>query len=626
MRTLLWFKSYFLGIPRQFKRFIQIALDTICIYFSFWLLMALRLDGISTKLTAGLLIIATVVWVLTLATQAILGLYKNVVRYIADKAFYSIFVSSLISLITALLLNHIYDLFVPRSVIVVGCILFAGFEILYRVMFRAIFLSLSGQKKVRVLVYGNKGIPEVVSALRQSKTYTPSVVICDEKGFESGLIYGVPVRSPSDLSNAVKDHSIEIAVFTADDINANQSRKILSELVSLGITVRTPPSLDEMIIKNDIVADWKRLSIEDLVQREQLVTIPELLDGSIKGRRILVTGAGGTIGSELCKVILEHNPTTLVLLDHSEFALYRVSETILSAMPNIKNYTDVVFKLGSVTNRPLVSKCISENRIDTIIHAAAYKHVPIVEANPLIGACTNIVGTSILASEAAKLGVSNFTLISTDKAVNPTNVMGATKRFAELITQFYSEKYPTTKFCSVRFGNVMGSSGSVIPKFEEQLKYGGPLTVTHPDITRYFMTKEEAAALVLQANALPETGHIYVLKMGDPVKIASVARSLALVNGYSTYTSDGGFKHQNLVKIKFTGLRPGEKLHEELFLDPAPADTQHPMIKRETFQLPNLAGFSKWEQDAIDAIEQDNTDSLLDILKNAPLNFVKSES
>ena len=308
----------------------------------------------------------------------------------------------------------------------------------------------------------------------------------------------------------------------------------------------------------------------------------------------MVTGAGGSIGSELCRQILEQGPKRLVLFDASEYALYRIHEDLLEKTAASGSQCEIVPVLGSVVSKDLISRTIRENGVETLFHAAAYKHVPLVEANVVEGVHNNVFGTEAVADAAGELGVKNFTLISTDKAVRPTNVMGATKRLAELVMQAKAQTYPGTKYCAVRFGNVLGSSGSVIPKFEKQIAAGWPITLTHPEITRYFMTIPEAAQLVVQASAMATRGEIYLLDMGEPIKILDLAKTMARLHGRQIFVEgmDGG--PADAIRVSITGLRPGEKLYEELLVDGSNLQTKHPRVMCELGELPDVKIVADW--------------------------------
>jgi FlaA1/EpsC-like NDP-sugar epimerase len=355
-----------------------------------------------------------------------------------------------------------------------------------------------------------------------------------------------------------------------------------------------------------------------LLGREPVPPILELMSKTTLGRSVMVTGAGGSIGSELCRQILDQGPARLVLFDVSEYALYRIHEELIERLAAADATCELVPVLGSVVRKDLVARTITENAVETLFHAAAYKHVPLVEANVLEGVRNNVFGTEAVAEAAGELGVKNFTLISTDKAVRPTNVMGATKRLAELVMQAKAQTYPGTKYCAVRFGNVLGSSGSVIPKFEKQIAAGGPITLTHPDITRYFMTIPEAAQLVVQASAMATRGEIYLLDMGEPIKILDLAKTIARLYGRSAYLDGEEAGGAGGIRIDVAGLRPGEKLYEELLVDGSEVRTDHPRVMCEMGDLPGsdvVDGWIKSIKDCSDGAK------VVELMRELPLSY-----
>jgi FlaA1/EpsC-like NDP-sugar epimerase len=362
--------------------------------------------------------------------------------------------------------------------------------------------------------------------------------------------------------------------------------------------------------------------VEELLGREPVPPIPELMSKTTSGRSVMVTGAGGSIGSELCRQILDHRPKRLVLFDVSEYALYRIHEELTERLAAACSECELLPVLGSVVRKDLVARTITENTVETLFHAAAYKHVSLVEANVLEGVRNNVFGTEAVAEAAGELGVKNFTLISTDKAVRPTNVMGATKRLAELVMQAKAQTYLGTKYCAVRFGNVLGSSGSVIPKFEKQIATGGPITLTHPEITRYFMTIPEAAQLVVQASAMATRGEIYLLDMGEPVKILDLAKTMARLHGRPAHLEGEDTGGSGAIRINVTGLRPGEKLYEELLVDGRQVPTDHPRVMCEISEpaaMEVINGLLK----QINGYSQSMR--VVELLSNAPLDFTPTD-
>jgi FlaA1/EpsC-like NDP-sugar epimerase len=404
-------------------------------------------------------------------------------------------------------------------------------------------------------------------------------------------------------------------ILLALDVDSGVDRKrLLKELEPLSVPVQTVPSMSELVAGQARINDIRDLELEDLLGRDPVRPDSAIVARSLYNKAVMVTGAGGSIGSELCRQIIQHRPRVLVLFEQSEFSLYAI-ERELQAINRIEGLgVEIHPLLGSVTHRRRCETVMKSFKVETVYHAAAYKHVPLVEQNVIEGVQNNVLGTLHAAEAAIAAGVERFVLISTDKAVRPTNVMGASKRLAELVLQGLAERQSGTVFSMVRFGNVLGSSGSVVPLFRDQIRDGGPVTVTHPDIIRYFMTIPEASQLVLQAGSMGQGGEVFVLDMGEPVKIADLARKMIHLMGLEEKTEDDPGGH---IEILFTGLRPGEKLYEELLIGDDPQGTAHPRIlmAREAFML--------WEQveEVLSQLQRASQafdcGALIEVLKNA---------
>jgi FlaA1/EpsC-like NDP-sugar epimerase len=435
----------------------------------------------------------------------------------------------------------------------------------------------------RVLIYGagEAGV-RLASALSGRGEYAVVALVDDNTALHGSVINGLNVHSSSAIESLIEEYSIERILLALPSVSRRQRKRIINRLEHLPVHVQTMPDLHDLIGGQARVDDIRDVEIEDLLGRDVVAPIPELLGPQIGGRSIMVTGAGGSIGSELSVQILQHAPKLLVLVDISEAALYEIDQRlraigIAQCLP-----TEIIALIGSVHHQERVSQALKTYSVDTIYHAAAYKHVPLVEHNMLEGIYNNVFGTLNSAQAAIEAGVESFVLISSDKAVKPTNVMGATKRYSELILQALNQRGGPTRFSMVRFGNVLASSGSVVPRFREQIRGGGPVTVTHPEMYRYFMTISEAASLVLQAGAMANGGEVFVLDMGEPVRIVDLAKKMIHLMGCSIRDDknpDGD------IEIEFTGLRPGEKLHEELLIGDDVSGTQHQRIlqAREEF-------------------------------------------
>jgi FlaA1/EpsC-like NDP-sugar epimerase len=428
----------------------------------------------------------------------------------------------------------------------------------------------------RVLIYGagEAGV-RLASALYGRGEYSVVAFVDDNPTLHGSVINGYPIHSSSQIETLVEEFSIERVLLALPSVTRRQRRRIINRLEQLPVHVQTMPDLHDLILGQARVDDIREVDIEDLLGRDVVAPMPALLGPHIENRSVMVTGAGGSIGSELSRQILRLSPKYLILLEISEPALYEIDQRLREICLQNNLETEIVPLIGSVHHRNRVTEVLKNYSVDTIYHAAAYKHVPLVEHNMLEGVHNNIFGTLHTAEAAIDAGVKSFVLVSTDKAVKPTNVMGATKRYAELVLQALAKRESTTRFAIVRFGNVLASSGSVVPRFREQIRAGGPVTVTHPEIYRYFMTIPEAASLVLQAGSMAKGGEVFVLDMGEPVRIADLAEKMIHLMGLSVRDEENP---DGDIEIEFTGLRPAEKLYEELLIGNDVSGTKHPRI------------------------------------------------
>ena len=481
--------------------------------------------------------------------------------------------------VTAMAVSYLLQLSGSRSVPLIFGVLFFVASVLMRVLGLYIIMYLSDRAEGRqhVLIYGggSAGI-QLASALRQSKEARPVAFIDDNSNLHGLMVAGLPVCAPSDIEKLIKKHRVGRILVAMPSVEKERQNDIISKLTGLGVEVHVLPSYVDMMAGNAIIEDLRPVTPDELLGRDKVdLDTPEIAK-TYAGRVVMVTGAGGSIGSELCRQLISCNPARIVLFEQGEFQLYSIDQELRPKANHAG--IEVSAYLGSVTNAPRVSNVVADEGVEIILHAAAYKHVPLVESNELEGARNNVLGTQIVAEAAAQAQIERFILVSTDKAVRPTNVMGATKRMAELVVQDIQTRHPVTKFSMVRFGNVLGSSGSVLPLFQKQIEMGGPVTVTHPEVTRYFMTIPEAARLVLLAGAYVEGGDVFVLDMGKPRKIIDIARQLITLSGRHVLDPQTG---QGDIEIKITGLRPGEKLYEELLIDnDSLCQTPHPKILR----------------------------------------------
>jgi FlaA1/EpsC-like NDP-sugar epimerase len=440
------------------------------------------------------------------------------------------------------------------------------------------FLSRSNADREPVIIYGaGQAGAQLISALVEGDDYLPVAIVDDNPKLHRQRIHELKVYAPEDLGQLISTAAAKRILLAMPGASRRARRQVLEHLSEFPVRVMTMPDVNDIVIGKARVDDISDVDVKDLLGRNPVPPIPELLDSCVRGKNVLVTGAGGSIGAELCRQILASEPERLVLLELSETALYRIERKLRKRAKHSGSRSEIISLLGSAHHKGRVREVMDAFDIQTVYHAAAYKHVPIVEQNLFEGIHNNVFGTLHCVQAAIETGVESFVLISTDKAVNPSSVMGATKRLAELILQAYEGEEHDTQLCMVRFGNVLESSGSVVPLFKEQIRSGGPVTVTHRDIIRYFMTIPEAAQLVIQAGAMANGGDVFVLDMGKPVKIADLARRMINLMGLTVRDDNNP---DGDIEIQYTGLRPAEKLYEELLIGSNVSGTEHPRIMR----------------------------------------------
>ncbi|TON43777.1 polysaccharide biosynthesis protein, partial [Vibrio parahaemolyticus] len=520
------------------------------------------------------------VTIVTIAVFARLGLYRAVLRYLTFQALFVVTAGAVISAtLVAALSFYMSDPF-PRTVpIIYGAFLalFCGGP---RVIVRSLIAQSYSTQSKEVLIYGaGSGGRQLAMALRSSGDYRVRAFIDGDSTLCNTMILGLPVIAIEDAMPLINKYDVSQVLLAVPSAKRSRRKVILDELAKLPVEVLTVPDMIDIVSGKAKIDELKDVAIEDLLGRDPVAPQQVLLEANIKDKVVMVTGAGGSIGSELCRQIVEQSPKSIILFELSEFGLYQIDRE-LNQLKIEKGLTcDIIPLLGSVQRQHRLETTMSSFKVQTVYHAAAYKHVPLVEFNVIEGVRNNIYGTYYTACAAIKAGVESFVLISTDKAVRPTNVMGTTKRMAELGLQALADqenaKPNGTRFCMVRFGNVLGSSGSVIPVFKKQIASGGPVTVTHPEITRFFMTIPEAAQLVIQAGAMGKGGDVFVLDMGESVKITDLACNLIQLSGLEVKSEAN--PHGD-IEIQFSGLRPGEKLYEELLIGDNVKQTAHERI------------------------------------------------
>lgn len=555
--------------------------DLFCLPLTFCLAVWLRHDGFNLDTLQPYILLIIAAPVISIPIFIRLGLYRAVIRFIDHKIIYAVALGvtlSVVALVTlAAFATHMVG--ISRGVFGIYWVSAIMYVAASRFLARGYLLYASGLAGgVQVAIYGAGGAgSQLASALNNTSEYRPVAFIDDKKELWGATIAGIKVFSPDRLATLVADKGIKEILLAMPSLSKGQQKRILECLEPLKVKIKVTPPVESLVSGELRVQDIRSIEIEDLLGRDPVMPDARLISAGISGKSVLVTGAGGSIGSELCRQIMRLQPTRLLLLDMSEFALYSIEQELRALQLAMGIEVELKPFLGSVLEQEKCARILQSFAVETIYHAAAYKHVPLVEHNPIEGIRNNVFGTLSIAQAAMAAGVSSFVLISTDKAVRPTNVMGSTKRLAELILQAFARQKSKTHFCMVRFGNVLGSSGSVVPRFHAQIVAGGPITVTHPEITRYFMTIPEAAQLVLQAGAMGEGGDVFVLDMGQPVKIMDLAIKMVHLSGLdvkSEATPDG------TIEIQYVGLRPGEKLYEELLIGENVEGTGHPLIMR----------------------------------------------
>lgn len=576
------YTSYLSKLSRPTKVAVQLIVDCVLIVLSFIGAMLFRLESFAFLERPSVWAALSVAAVAALLSLFFLGLYRALVRFVTGKILITIAESALIAATSLYLAGLVFGAFIPRSVpIIFGIFIFLSVGGL-RFVVRAFFRNPAQLLKRPVIIYGaGDSGRQLLNSMFHSREYAPVALVDDDETLQGLSVGGLRVYAPGQISQLVRKTGAQVVLLAIPSIGRARRREIVENLEDLQIEIKTIPGLSEIISGKAKISELRTVTAEDLLGRDPVAPDHELLGKNITGRVVMVSGAGGSIGSELCRQILNHKPRALVLFDVSEFALYSIEAELSATAARLQLSTRVVPILGSVQNIRGLEDVIKSFGVQTIYHAAAYKHVPLLEDNVVEGIRNNVFGTLAIASTARKFGVENFILISTDKAVRPTNVMGATKRIAELICQAHAQAASGTVFSMVRFGNVLGSSGSVIPRFRAQIESGGPVTVTHKDITRYFMTIPEAAQLVIQAGAMGKGGDVFVLDMGDPVKILDVAIGMVKLHGLVPYMVDHPDQivpEKGDIPICITGLRKGEKLYEELLIGNNPSQTLHPRI------------------------------------------------
>lgn len=574
---------YTVPLSRTVKQMLMMLADSLMLALALWLAFALLGSNFFFSFQGAYvpLALANLASVLTFYR---IGLYRAILLYMGLQSAFIVLQGVTISTVLVAAGSYVagvpsgYEFAILAIYWMVSLLFIGGSRFVAKVALQNLIQNFRPKEPVIIYGAGSSGM-QLVAALQNGHQYLPVAFVDDSKGLIGSTVHGIRVYSPGVLNDLIENFSVRQILLAIPSATHAERKEILNRLEHLPVHVKTVPDLFDMVSGRVGVDDVRDIDIEDLLGRDIVPPNPELMGACITGCSVLVTGAAGSIGSELCRQILFLKPSRLVLLDSSEYGLYTVENELLEIRATLDRGedTEIVALLGNVCNATLMEHTMRRFAVETVYHVAAYKQVPMVESNIVEGVQNNIFGTLVSAQCAEKTGVRSFVLISTDKAVRPTNFMGATKRFAEQILQALAFKNSATCFSMVRFGNVLGSSGSVVPLFRKQISAGGPVTVTHPEVTRYFMTVQEAAQLVIQAGAMATGGDVFVLDMNEPIKIIDLARKMVHLMGYNVKDENS---YRGDIPIEYTGLRPGEKLFEELLIGESVTGTEHPKIMR----------------------------------------------
>jgi FlaA1/EpsC-like NDP-sugar epimerase len=626
MRSAVWL----IERPRWFKRILLIVNDIVMLLIALWAAYSLRLSQFYVPESFGMVVLFAAAPIIGVITFHLRGLYKLVTRFIGPEGTTKIYVAVIIAVLVWALLVLLSGIKGhPRSVVVIYGLIAAGLIRVSRQWAASMLLRAAPQHKgvsfderKNVIIYGagTTGI-QLLRALNETGQYNMVAFIDNNPSLAGQVVHGVKVLRPGKIGKVITTENVKEVLLAMPLALRSERRAAIRTLDPFPVVVKTLPALEEIASGHVKVSDLRPIEVEDLLGRDPVAPDLELLTAHVRDKVVMITGAGGSIGSELTRQLLELGPKALILFELSEVALYEIEMEIEEAQRLRSKAADaastgdtkIVPVLGSVLDRRLVARTIHSYGVEVIYHAAAYKHVPLVEMNPFAGVQNNTFGTLALAETAKELGVERFVLVSSDKAVRPTNVMGASKRLAELILQALAEaRGVPTIFTMVRFGNVLDSSGSVVKRFRNQIQAGGPVTVTHKEIIRYFMSIPEAAQLVIQAGAMASGGEVFVLDMGTPVKIDDLARAMIRLSGLEVRddaTSEGD------VAIEYVGLRRGEKLYEELLIGENTTGTSHPRIFKNSEPFMPYADLATALERLDDAIQRHDEAELQDMLR-----------
>jgi len=621
-----------LMLKRSHKRVVQLFGDAILLTLSY-VIAALLAGGAAALREPSFWLSALIFVPISLLVFVRLGFYRAIVRYLSMQLLLTIFVGAVAS--TTLLVASAQMLGVPIPGTVAPIYALIALCVLggLRMALRELLQRHTSEGRKPVLIYGaGRSGRQLLSSLREQSEFVAVAFLDDALELRDAEVSGIHVHDPARLGRLIQLHGIKLVLLAVPSASRAERREIVERLEPFPVRVQTMPGMSDIMSGRARISDLHDIAIEDLLGRDPVPPMEPLMKASIKGKVVMVTGAGGSIGSELCRQIIQQGPSALILWELSELALYTLNNELSDMIEHRGLDVRLLPFMGSVQNPRRLEATLKRFGVQTIYHAAAYKHVPLVEQNVVEGLRNNVFGTRIVAASAIDAGVEAVILISSDKAVRPANFMGASKRLAEMVFQAAARRQSGTTFSMVRFGNVLGSSGSVIPRFRSQVERGGPVTVTDPDITRYFMTIPEAAQLVIQAGAMATGGDVFVLDMGEPIRIVDLADRIIRLSGLTPYHvpqqdaggawRDGaGIAREGDIAIRFTGLRPGEKLYEELLIGQASGRTRHPRIMTASETCLAPAALDALMDALLDACMRQDIGALRDLVARAPLEY-----
>ena len=604
------------SLPRRQKQVVLVTMDMCMLPLMMWLAYAIRLARPNVTVMQGLEAWYIYIAIAGVLIFVLLGIYRAIVRSFNEDYLLRISIGTFIQIVALYAIKKLDVAFIPMSIpLMYGFMLFS-YMWWSRAVIRYATLKTFAKKqsRKRVAIYG-AGLAgqQIAAALNRSDDYLPVCFIDDKRSLQGQSLSGLKIYAPQRAAAKLGKFGIEEVLLAMPSVGRARKKEIIESFEATDVKIMELPGVTQLVDGKVKVSDIREVDIIDLLGRDPVPPKPELLEKNIKNKVVMVTGAGGSIGSELCRQIVKHQPKLLVLFEMSEFALYSIDRELQTSG------VQVIPVLGSVTNQQKLERILQQYAVQTVYHTAAYKHVPLVEANPFEGIYNTSIGTQRSVDAAVAQGVETFVLISTDKAVRPTNVMGASKRMAELYCQGLASTNPKTQISIVRFGNVLGSSGSVVPLFKKQIAQGGPVTVTHPEVTRYFMTIPEAAQLVIQAGAMGTGGDVFLLDMGEPVKIVDLAKQMIRLSGFRAIDENG----LGDIEIQYTGLRPGEKLYEELLIDATGVEkTQHERILKSFEKFYGHSEISNVYNEFNEIMSDENKAQLMKMLKTYVDGFI----